>query len=414
MSTPATTQPRTQELHRSLSLEMYDRARERGLTFSQWLEREDPSAQHRDGTDAFQRQLREARILTNSHPRGHYAASEMKEFGRDDQTRALFPEFVNRTIERVRFRMHAAQERLQAQLVANARAIYLSSETAEGSTLRPFADDPILRMDDETAPAVPLDEVVAGTRFVSGDTARSTYLVRDATQARMKRVVEATEIPGAKLTTSQNAIRFGKYGLKLETSYEAIRRLTIDQFAEFLQELAVQAEVDKVAAAVDILVNGDGNSNTAATTHNLSDLDPNADAGELTMAAWVAYRMKFANPYMLTTAVAREDVMAQLVLLNMGSANLPLTTRPDLGGLTPINSTLADGVRWGVVSDAPASKIVGFDRRRAIQRVVESGSLIQEMDRYITKQTEVLVVSENEGFETKQGPRAVRILNLAA
>jgi hypothetical protein len=179
--------------------------------------------------------------------------------------------------------------------------------------------------------------------------------------------------------------------------------------------MAIQAETDKVSAALDVAINGDGNPNTAAEVINLTTLDPNATPGTLTLTAWIAFKMQFAAPYMLTHALMREDVALQLALLNTGSANIPLST-VNLGGLetgiVPINA-FADGVRYGWTAEAPASKIVGFDRRFALERATEVGGTIQEQDRFILNQPEALTISEVEGWAVVDR-NAVKILNLAA
>ncbi len=391
------------ELFQRLNLGMHEQARREGVTFSQFLDRELPA--ERDGLDGFQRMLREAGILTRTHPRGYYRASTVEAFARNEQARALFPEWVARTLDKVRFRERTAP-------VAE-RAVVLSDDAAVGTILRPYGDDPVLRLSDATGPAIPIEEVVSRTRFEDSDRARSFYLNRDDTATRRKRVAEAADIPRARITTKQHEIPLYKYGIAMEASYETMRRLELDEFAAFLQREAISAEVDKVAAILDVIVNGDGNTGTAATSYNLTALDGAAVAGTLTLKGWLAFKAKFANPYMLTSVLAQEAVVLQLLLLNMGSGNVLLQERPDLGGFVPMNQTFADGVRWGITTEAPTLKIVGFDRRYAIGRIVETGSLIQEVDRWITRQVNVLTVSENEGYEVLD-PKAVKILNVNA
>lgn len=391
------------DLLQRMNLGMYEDARERGMTLTQLLERETPSGEYKDGLDAYQRLLQQAGIVTRSHPRGAFVASRMEVWEQSPQTRALFPEWCRRTVDQVRFR----------QPGGGSRAPFTSVETAPGSTLRPYADDPTPRLADRTEPAIPLDEVVVRTRFTDGDLARATYLNRDVTSTRRKRVAQGAELPRSKVTTGQRNIALSKFGIAIEATYEAMRRVPLDQFAFFLALEEIQAETDKVAAALDVAVNGDGNVGTSATVYALTALDPAAVAGTLTLKGWIAYKAKFGNPYMMTHALAQEAVILQLLLLNMGTANLPLASRPDLGQLVPINGTLADGVRYGITADAPSLKIVGYDRRFALGRVVENGSQIMEMDRWITRQVSVLTISENEGYESIDS-NAVKILNINA
>ena len=118
--------------------------------------------------------------------------------------------------------------------------------------------------------------------------------------------------------------------------------------------------------------------------------------------------MKFAQPYMLTHALMREAAALQLMLLNVGSANIPLAGA-NLGGtamsLTPINMT-ADQVRYGWTDSVAANVILGYDRRFGLEMVTEIGSMITETERYITNQTEVMVMSEVMGFAVLDGSAA--------
>jgi hypothetical protein len=102
----------------------------------------------------------------------------------------------------------------------------------------------------------------------------------------------------------------------------------------------------------------------------------------------------------------------QLALLNSGSANVPLAGL-NLAGLgvnaTPINAS-ADGVRYGWTSEAPTGKIVGFDRRMALDHLIMAGSQINETDRFILNQVQLMTMTEIEGFAVAD-PAAVKILD---
>ena len=204
------------------------------------------------------------------------------------------------------------------------------------------------------------------------------------------RVAEGAELPRAKLVGSEHTIRLYKYGRILEITYEAMRRMRIDMAALHVQRIAIQSQIDKLATIIDVLVNGDGNAGTAATSYNLTTLDSAAVAGTLTLKGYLAWKLKFINPYTLTTALAQDAMALQLMLLNTGSANIPLVTiqQPSgFGQFTPINPELGDNVRLGITADAPASKILGFDDRFAVERVTEIGANIQEVLRWSERQT---------------------------
>jgi hypothetical protein len=299
--------------------------------------------------------------------------------------RVLLTEFFARTWRKVSY--------------GGRRDVYLSDDYAPGTALRPWVDtDP--RLSQDIQPAIPISELVAQTTAITGSLYRSLYITYDAAALRMFRVGESANIPIATIAASPRTIQLHKYGRGLRASYEALRQMTVDMLALHIAWMAVQSEIDKLAAILAIIVNGDGNSGTAATNYNLTTLDPAATAGTLTLKGWLSFKMKFANPYMLGTALMTEATALQLALLNVGSGNIPLANF-NAGGmmqtLTPINIT-SDAVRYGWTSEAPALTIVGFDPRIAIERVVEIGADIQEMARNIENQTEVVTMTETEGY----------------
>lgn len=377
-----------------------------GMRLGAYLERLNPSEKG-DTLDAFGRQLREAGIITESNPYAGYWASEGEVFvGKGEAHtagRALFPEFFARQWQSV---MRATR--------AEQRAILLSSDSAVGGWDRPYADASGPRWRNKIAPPIPLSELVAVTTPVTGDTYRSIYMTYDAEAVRMYRVGESADIPVTTLVSSENIINLHKYGRGLRSSYELLRRTRVDKMAWFIQWVALQAQIDKVAAVLDVMVNGDGNANTAATEYNLTTLDADAVAGTLTLEGWLAFKLKFGEMYSLTTALMTEAVALKLITLNTGSANIPLAS-VTLGGirnnLTPINNT-GDAVRYGWTSEAPANKIVAFDASMAIEHVTEIGSTIREAERYITNQTQLMTMTEVEGFAVLD-PGAIKILDIA-
>src|SRR5690606_18187285 len=99
---------------------------------------------------------------------------------------------------------------------------------------------------------------------VDADTYRSIYLdMSDVSTFRMKRTAEGAEIPGAKLLTQEHTIDLHKYGVRLEASYEVVRRMRIDMLQIHLGQIALRTALDKQAQALAVIVNGDGNNNAA-------------------------------------------------------------------------------------------------------------------------------------------------------
>lgn len=403
MTTITNVKPRAADLLAQMGPDMYRRAYDRGVSLSAWLEAQDPSAEYKDGTDAFQRMLMCSNIRTTSIPEAGVWADEFDAFLKDDHTRMLAPEWMAR-----QWRMATTGRS------PNTRAVYTSSDNVPGGALNPYFTGPPVVTTIQSA--IPLDQIVAMSMGIRSNIYRSFYLTDVTAQERLVRVSEAAEIPRVRLTGSDHTIRLYKYGRVMEISYEQLRRQQIDLMALHVAQLAAQTEADKVAAALDILVNGDGNTNTAATSYNLTALDAAATVGTVSLKAWMAFRMKFKAPYMMTTALTPDDVALGLQLLNTGSANIPLVNinaNDHFGGFTPINPTLRDNVGLGWTTDAPADKVVAFDKRMALLYLTEIGSDISEIERWAARQVQAIAMSEVNGFSILN-PVAVKVLNRAA
>lgn len=377
------------EVYKDVAIRMKDAGFTEKPTLTRALEMLSPTeANDKSGLDAFDRLMKERGIVTRSDFDAGYYASNAGVFMRSSVDKMLFAEFCNR------------QWRKASTLDVQQRATLLSDDATVGSWARPWYDAQTPRYSQQVTAPIPLSELVAVTTPIDSDAYRATYLTYSATNLRQYRVGEGAEIPIANLASADQTIRLYKFGRGLRATYEELRRIRVDKLATFIMWLAIQAEIDKVAAAIDVIVNGDGNSNAAAS-YNLTTLDSGTTANNPTLKAWQALKMKFAQPYTMTTALMQDTIALQIALLNTGSANIPLIVAGAQGGLgagiTPINQ-FSDGIRYGWTSDAPSNKIVAFDKNRCLEHVVETGSEIAEQERYVTNQTQVMVMSQVEGF----------------
>lgn len=379
--TQIVTKPGPQDLLRQMGPALYRTAYGEGKSMSAWLEEQDPSQGYNDGLDAFGRLLKAADIRTDPILELGVWADTFEKFFQNDQTRMLVPEWASRQWRRAT----SGREMLT-------RSVYTAGDNIPGGSLAPWVDAAQARAAQIQA-AIPLARLVAITTPVNGDAYRAFYLTDVAAQERMARVAETAELPRAKLTGAEHTVRLYKYGRALEISYEALRRMRLDRLSLHIQRLAVQTEVDKVATAIDVLVNGDGNVGTAATSYNLTTLDSGTTAGNPTWKAWLAFEMKFTNPYQMNAALTQEDNALKLMLLTTGTANQAIPSTK-FSVINPGGGQV--GLGW--TADAPANSIVGIDTRFALERVTEIGSDIQEIERWSTRQVQALSMSEVEGY----------------
>lgn len=380
---------------------LYQEAFQAGRSLSAHLEHRYPSRDYNDGLDGFTRVVAAKGITLNSVEHLGIRCSSYRDF--EDKARGLIPEWIARL-----------QRSVQTGRPFSTRDLYGSGDGTPGSWERPYAEAQSARWDQQIEPAIPLREVIALTSTVDSDAYRAYYLQYNEEQAGAVRVGEGATVPEVKLVGTENVVDLYKYGRSLVATYEQLRRQRLDKIALHIRLMAVQAEVDKLATIINIMVNGDGNQN-GATVHPLSNLDSEAD-GSLTLKAWLAFKMKFANPYMATFALAQEEDALALMMLNTGSGNVPLVTiqsASGFGSFTQINRGLSDGMRLGWSADVPADKIIAADKRFAIERVVEAGSTIAEIERFTRNQTQSLTITEVEGYAIID-KNATRVLNLAA
>lgn len=371
----------------------------RGMNFSGYLESQDPTSAHDDKSmDAFGRVCQHLGIVPTADPFYNRGATTLEQMAGDKRTRVLIGEIASRAWRRVAYGGDQMQR------------LVLSTDAGAGSLMQPYSYSmprlPLLQ------PAIPVSELVANTQGIPGRTYRPFY-VEDVDQAEVNmRVGEGADIPVVNLRESEKTIILKKYGRMIKASYEALRYMPVDTFSFFVARVALAVEAEKVERILDVLVGGDGSSGTPEN-FNATALDALATGKTLTLKAWLAFKMKFQNPFMMTHSLSRADTALKAMLLNAGTANIPLANAGALiggQGVTPINQ-LADTTRAGWLASAPADVFVAFDKRLAVERIFEIGGTIQETDRWIENQTEGLTQTEVEGYDIIE-PEAVKTLTL--
>ena len=190
---------------------MYNEA---GRSFTQVLEREDPSEQYKgtslEGLDAYQRQLKRFDIKVKG------AGSDVVEkFFSTSQSAVLFPEYIARSVR---------QGMEEADLLPHITA--------------------------------------AVTRF-DGMDYRSIASVPEDDQKALRYVEEGASIPQTQVKTQENLVKLHKRGRMLVASYEAIRYQKLDLFSVNLRKIGAHINRMHLEDAIDVLLNGDGNENPA-------------------------------------------------------------------------------------------------------------------------------------------------------
>ena len=317
---------------------MYNEA---GRTFTQVLEREDPSEQYKgtalEGLDAYQRQLKRFDIKVKG------AGSDVVEkFFSTSQSAVLFPEYIARSVR---------QGMEEADLLPHITA--------------------------------------AVTRF-DGMDYRSIASVPTDDQKALRRVEEGAEIPQTQVKTQDNLVKLHKRGRMLVASYEAIRYQKLDLFSVTLRQIGAHINRMHLEDAIDVLLNGDGNGNPAQE-FTVGDGTIGGSAGTLTYDELVDFWAQF-EPYEMNTLLVSGDMMRQM--LKMDEFQNPLTglNFQGTGKLsTPLGATLLR------TSALESGKLIGLDKRYALE-MVSAGEVMVEYDKLIDRQVERAAITSISGF----------------
>jgi len=326
-----------------LDEEMYALARQRGTDLTGYLEQLDPSDVN-SALDAFERQLAVAGIRI-----GGSRSDVIDRFFSTKESAVLFPEFVSRSVR--------------------------------------------TGMDDFEK----LGKIIGTRTQIDSDTYKTVYMddsVLSAADLQLAKVGEGASLPKIELKTAEHSLQIYKFGRYLEATYEAIRRRKAAVVAIFLRAIGVQIQRDKFATAVDVLINGDGNSNAAVVQSTAT----------LSYDDLVEFSLAF-SPYELNVMIVNKAMAKTLLTLDEfkdPSVSLSFQLRGEM--VTPFGAHLL------VDDSAPNSKVLGLDRRFALEEVYET-TVLTESEKLIRQQLEGTAISEVAGFG-KIINSATRVLNV--
>ena len=232
----------------------------------------------------------------------------------------------------------------------------------------------------------------------------------------MRRVTEGADLPVTKLKLGESAISFYKYGRAVEASYEVLRRASLDFVRRQIGWIASEAANNKVEEILSTIKNGDGNNNEAPVLKT-SALDSEATTS-ITRNAWIKFLLKF-YPNGANTVVANEDGLIQILEVLYPKFEVAskmdelLANGLNVSTVLPqnliANTTLLYSPYIGKIGGKEA--IYAINRDNCIEELVEINSTIQEVDKFIKNQTNLLTISENSGFR-KMFADSARILTI--
>ena len=322
------------ELYKTINIDksMYNR---RGKTFSQVLEELDPSTNYKntplEKLDAFGRQLKRFDIRVSG------AQSDMVEkFFQTSSSAVLFPEYVS-------------------------RAIKLGMEYANA-----------------------LPDITATVTKIDGMDYRSIVSDPDDDTKSLKVVSEGAFLPQTTIKTQENLVKLLKRGRMLVSTYEALRFQRLDLFTVTLKQIGAYIARTQLADAVNVLVNGDGNSNGAKVI--------NASASGTLKYTDLVRLWTELTPYELNTLLVPTALMEKILAMpEMQDSQATLDFHGTGRMITPMGAKLIH------VPTLDSDKIVGIDKTCALE-MVQAGDVLVDYDKLIDRQLERAAVSVISGF----------------
>ena len=315
--------------------------RQEGMNFTQVLESLDPSENYRgtalEGTDAFQRQLKRFGIRAKGA-----GSSPVEKFFATMDSAVLFPEYIARTVR----------------------------QGMEENDILP--------------------SIVATTTVIDAMDYRSIYSDAADADKELQDVAEGSAIPETAIKTKEHLVNLKKRGRMLVASYEALRFQKLDIFGVMLRQIGAYIQKQQLADAVNVIVNGDGNSN-AAVEYKIGTSPISGSSGTLGYDQLVEFWSRF-DPYTMNTILCSNAAMTKL--LKVPELQNPLTGLNFQGTgklTTPLGAQLH---RTSAVAD---DLFIGLDNRYALE-LVRAGDVLVEYDKLIDRQLERAAITSISGF----------------
>lgn len=304
-----------------------------GRSFTQTLESIDPSENYKgtslEGLDAYQRQLKRFDIKVSGAD-----SSTVSKFFKTSDAAVLFPEYVSRA---VRYGMDEAN----------------------------FIPD-----------------IVAATTNIDSMDYRAMDLVMTNENAEMPVVEEGATLQSADFSVSDRNIRLKKRGRMITTSYDVLRFQRLDIVAIALKRIGAYLAQSLMSDAVDVLINGDGGSNTAAS------LSISAYSYDELVDFWNGFA-----PYELNTILASPDAAASILKLGeFRDANAGLCFHGTGKMITPFGANL---IKTSHIKTA--GSVIGLDKTCALEHI-KVGDIETDYGKLIDRQLEQISITSINGF----------------
>lgn len=318
-----------------------------GCGLTKTLEKLDPSENYRgtslEGLDAYQRQLKRFDIKVSGK-----GSDCVEKFFQTSSSAALFPEYIS-------------------------RAVHQGMEQADV-----------------------LKDIIATTTHIDGLDYRSIASVPTKADKELKIVAEGAVIPETQVKTKENLVKLKKRGRMLVSSYEALRFQRLDLFTVTLKQIGAYIARTQLNDAIDVIMNGDGNSNAASQL----TLVGSSLAYDDLVSLWASLA-----PYQLNTVIAPTAAVTKMLKMPQMQDSTAGNSFHGTGRMiTPMGANLLH------VPSMNSGKIIGLDKNCALEMVI-AGDVMTEYDKLIDRQLERAAITCTAGF-AKIFDDASKVLNI--
>lgn len=258
-----------------------------------------------------------------------------------------------------------------------------------------------------------VDGILAQSRSVAGVEMITTVMDDNAEDyQQFGRIAERGTIPVRKISATEHAVKFYKYGGGYEWTYEFARRASLDMVTPYAARMQREVEIGKLATATAMLINGDPvhgaapvtSAKTLGTTIGATYAKGKID-WEIFLK-WLVQRAQAGAP--IDTVIGNYDMhfewlrMFAKPSLQLGIPQVEVLRAAGIQ-MAEANPRLQFNINFQVSSTAPAEKLIGFSRADTIEELNETGSDIQESMNAISNQTVKYVRTENTGYRLIYG-----------
>lgn len=276
--------------------------------------------------------------------------------------------------------------------------------------LFPEVIDDMLRWKNRQDQLETTDALVGQRRTIAGNEMISTVVEDDSAERGTFIVPELARIPVRSIRTSQTQVGMFKHGSGLRTSYEFTRRASLDILTPFAARVQRELEISKVAAATQVLLNGDG-VNPAAAADSLGNHNADFSGGRTlqhnykALVTFLMARAKAGNP--VDTLVGNFDTYIELLFMFLPTLNnkdsSDAEALQEMGGHRLQLPIMGGDVQFALSSTMPANRLMAYSKMDTLEELEEAGSSIQENEQSIQNQSVTYVRTETTGYKLAFG-----------